>query len=182
MNFMLDRLREILRNLYNASRFVSGRMGMPAHDARAVANELIRLALDANRPLTPMQIIKLVYLCHGWMLGLYGRPLVRQVAQAWRYGPVFHDLYHALKRYGGGSVTEPIAGIPDEVFDDQERDLIRQVFAKYGGFNGVALSNMTHEEGSPWHATWSRGLHSAPISNDLITDYYRRLANAPRAA
>lgn len=153
-----------------------------AHDARAVANELIRLALASNRPLTPMQIIKLVYLCHGWMLGLYGRPLVRQVAQAWRYGPVFHDLYQSLKKYGASHVTELIPNVPEERFDAQERDLIRQVFEKYGRFSGIVLSNMTHEDGSPWHQTWSRGLHSAPISNDLIADYYRRLINEPRVA
>ena len=35
-----------------------------------------------------MQVLKLVYYCHAWMLGLYGRPLIRQPIEAWRYGPV----------------------------------------------------------------------------------------------
>lgn len=150
------------------------------HDARAVANELIRLAGAANRALTPMQIIKLVYLCHGWMLAIYGRPLVRDVAEAWRYGPVFNGLYQALKKYGGGFVSEPIAGVPAEHFDAQERDLIRQVFEKYGHLTGIALSNLTHLPGSPWHTTWNSG--GSPISNDLIAEYYKRLANERHAS
>jgi uncharacterized phage-associated protein len=147
---------------------------MAAHDVRVVANELIRLSLDAGRPLTPMQIIKLVYLCHGWMLGLYGRPLVRQVAQAWRYGPVFNDLYQALKHYGSRTVTEMIGGVAEEKFDDQERDLICQVFKKYGHLTGIALSNMTHTDGSPWHVAFTNEMQNAPISNDVIADYFAR--------
>ena len=35
-----------------------------------------------------MHAIKLVYLCHGWMLGIYGRSLIGEPVEAWRYGPV----------------------------------------------------------------------------------------------
>jgi uncharacterized phage-associated protein len=38
-----------------------------ATNARAVANEFIRLAAEDGRTLTPLQIIKLVYIAHGWM-------------------------------------------------------------------------------------------------------------------
>ena len=155
---------------------------MVAHDARVVANELIRLSVATGRPLTPMQIIKLVYLCHGWMLGLYGRPLVRQDAQAWRYGPVFNDLYQALKHYGSRPATELIGGVAEGMFDELERDLIRQVFDKYGQLTGIALSNMTHTDGSPWHVASARGSQNAPISNDVIADYFQRLARGQQVA
>lgn len=151
---------------------------MVAHDARSVANELIKLSLANKRPLTPMQIIKLVYLCHGWMLGLYGRPLVQQTAEAWRYGPVFYDLYQALKGFGSNVVTDLIPDAPTEQFDEQERDLIRQVYNKYGRLSGIRLSNITHLDGSPWHKTWAHyGEQSAPISNDMIAEYFGRLAS-----
>jgi uncharacterized phage-associated protein len=38
--------------------------------ANQVAHQLLRHADDANISLTPMQLIKLVYLAHGWKLGL----------------------------------------------------------------------------------------------------------------
>ena len=48
------------------------------HDARAVANSLIEKSQEEGNLLTPLQIIKLVYFCHGWMLALYKRPLIKQ--------------------------------------------------------------------------------------------------------
>lgn len=38
------------------------------HDSRSVANELIHRAHDAGRDITPMQVVKLAYYCHAWML------------------------------------------------------------------------------------------------------------------
>lgn len=154
--------------------FRYGEIRMNAHDARAVGNELIRLAKSANRSLTPMQILKLAYLCHGFMLALYGRPLIKQSIEAWRYGPVIRDIYDVFKRYGGGSVAEPVEGF-SEKFDPQEADLIRQVFEKYGHFSGIALSTMTHEPGSPWATTVESSGRNGQISNDLISDYFRRM-------
>ena len=89
------------------------------HDARAVANNLIEMSGEG--PLTPLQIIKLTYICHGWMLGLYGRPLVKQNVKAWTYGPVIPDVYRALKTYRANPVT-PRIPIPPEEFDERESD------------------------------------------------------------
>ena len=78
------------------------------HDARSVANELIRRAHDSGRDINPMQALKLTYYCHGWMLGLYHEPLLQQAVEAWRYGPVVPEVYHSLRRYGGEPISRPI--------------------------------------------------------------------------
>ena len=65
--------------------------------ARAVANEFIHLAKADGRSLTPLQLIKLTYIAHGWMLTLYGRPLIVDEVEAWKYGPVIPDLYQATR-------------------------------------------------------------------------------------
>jgi len=43
-----------------------------------------------------MQILKLVYIAHGWMLGLDRQPLIppRRSMAVWAGDP---DLYHAMK-------------------------------------------------------------------------------------
>lgn len=152
------------------------------HDARSVANELIRRASDAERPITPLQVQKLVYYCHAWMLGLYGQPLLKQRIEAWRYGPAVRDVYDSLRRYGREPVTQPIQH-PDEHFDEREEDLITQVWEKYGHLSGPELSNMTHRIGTPWHQVWDRGRGSwwgknPTISNKLIREYYTRIARS----
>src|SRR5688500_7025998 len=119
------------------------------HDPRSVARYLLWLAGRGPDPsVTPMQLLKLVYISHGWMLGLHGRPLLNEPVEAWRYGPVVPSVYRAYKRYGGG----PIAEVPSQEpqgFSDDEREVMRQVWQKYGQFSGIKLSTMTHQPTSP---------------------------------
>ena len=149
------------------------------YDARLIANELIRL--KGFKTLTPMQVLKLTYLCHGWMLGLYGEPLSRQQVEAWRWGPVIPDVYYGLRRYGGRPVPELIdlhsLHIDNVPLPGKEADLVRQVIEKYGDFTGPQLSTLTHELGSPWAQVWRPGLRQAAVIPDqIIQQYYGDLA------
>ena len=101
------------------------------HDARATANVFIASALKKGRPFTPLQVIKLVYISHGWMLGLYQRPLFHQPVLAWLYGPVVRDVYRALRSYRADGVTKEVE-IKKEQFDEYEEHLMDQVFDIYG--------------------------------------------------
>jgi uncharacterized phage-associated protein len=122
-----------------------------------------------------MQLQKLVYIAHGWQLGLYGRPLVNEPVLAWKYGPVIPSLYREYKSYGSSPIANDVPSKP-EGFDPEQEDTIEQVWRGYGKRTGVSLSALTHEPGSPWSITVkSLGLNS-DISNDLIEDHYKRLA------
>ncbi len=146
------------------------------HTPSSVANKLLELAAAQRDTLTPLQLTKLVYLSHGFMLGLHSRPLVNESAEAWTYGPMFRSLYRAVKEFRSDPVRGPL---PDgeSQFDELEENVIRQVYEKYGRQSGLALSRLTHQANSPWswarHAARDRG---GPISNDLLEDYYSRLA------
>ena len=150
------------------------------HDARSVANELIRRALRDGRPITALQVIKLTYFCHAWMLGLYHRPLLEQPVEAWLYGPVVPEVYRSLRRYSGEPVTRPIdlstVGVEERTYDEIEKDLIDQVWEKYGHFSGVQLSAMTHTPGSPWDQVWEAAGQNAVISDPAIEKYYAQQA------
>ena len=41
-----------------------------------VANEFISLAKKDGYYFTPMQLLKLVYIAHGWMFGFFNEPLI----------------------------------------------------------------------------------------------------------
>ena len=150
---------------------------MKTHDALEIADHLIRKGLDNDNALTPLQVIKLVYFCHGWMLGLYGRPLCTQEVRAWIYGPVIPDVYHELKVYGGSEIMVDM-GMPNPELDEYEDDLVKQVYDKYGRFSGVDLSRRTHAPGTPWHKIWKRKGRNAVIPNPLIQKYYAGIAEA----
>lgn len=139
-----------------------------------VANEFLTLADKAQDPLTPMQLLKLVYIAHGWMLGLFGRPLISDKVEAWRYGPVIPSLYNQIRSFRSKAVVGPLKKMDGEL-DDHARDVVRQVFEKYGKMSGPMLSRLTHAKGTPWEATWDSESFGNSISNDLIEDHYKRL-------
>ncbi len=80
-------------------------------NAVAIANYFVRKSLDSGIPVTPMKLVKLVYVAHGWYLGLTGEPLIAEGVQAWKYGPVVPSVYDKFKMYGGSAITEPAGAL-----------------------------------------------------------------------
>jgi uncharacterized phage-associated protein len=149
------------------------------YSAIKVANEFLGLARDDKppRPLTPLQLIKLVYIAHGFSLVYLDQPLLNEPPQAWQYGPVVPSLYHAVKQYGSSPITDPIFGDTDpQELSLPARELIAAVYRAYGHLSGIQLSNMTHQQNTPWSTTWNRVGKNAIIPNDIIQSHYRELA------
>jgi uncharacterized phage-associated protein len=155
-------------------------------NSAVVANRILALAQERGDALTPMQILKLVYISHGWMLGLYGRPLISDDVEAWQYGPVIRPLYGKLRAYQGRPVTNMIPlKTSDSALDAEEDNVVQQVYDLYGSKTGPALSRITHAPRTPWSLTYREGEFGKVIPMDLIEDHYRRLADRvvePKAA
>ncbi|KAA6205853.1 MAG: DUF4065 domain-containing protein [Candidatus Tokpelaia sp.] len=146
------------------------------HGSEKIADQFLNLAREQKTTLTPMQLLKLVYLAHGWMLGLYGRPLIKDGIQAWQYGPVIPTLYDKIKHFR----SNPVEGrLSNENFalDESEKSIVKQVYDIYGSLTGPQLSRLTHAPGTPWSNTYCPGIFGSVISNDLIADYFKRKAD-----
>ena len=157
------------------------------HDARAVANYFLDKAQDAGKPLTPVQVTKLVYFAHGWSLGLLDSPLIEDPVEAWDYGPVFRRIYDAFKHFGNQPITdrarefiwaefdedteegEPIAG----AFTDTERRLMDKVWGEYGGLAGFQMSKLTHRDGTPWAEVFVKGKKNIAISDEIMAAHFK---------
>jgi len=143
----------------------------------SVANRFLELAEEAGDPLTPMQLLKLTYIAHGWMLGLHSRPLFNDRVEAWQYGPVIPALYSHVRQYRGAPVSKRVGNFLDRgKLDDQEKAVIDQVYQAYRKFTGMELSRITHASGTPWELTYEPGSFGKIIPIDLIEDHYKRLA------
>lgn len=129
---------------------------------------------------TPMHLIKLVYLCHGWMLGVHRRPLIHEDVVAWRYGPVVPTVYHMYKSFGGSPI-DAVRPKPSQqdVFDGQQLRLMDAVLNAYQDYSAFDLSAITHQAGTPWHVVYAGGHgRGAIIPNALIQQHYAaRLAS-----
>lgn len=151
------------------------------YELNTVANAFIRKARESGRnDVTPMKLLKLVYIAHGWSLGINNRPLFLEEVEAWKYGPVIPELYDAVKGYRNRPIDHEL---PESAFgnhieaDDQA--LIDQVWATYGQHDGIRLSSITHQPDTPWDKTWDRrGFHGLIIPTPMIRDHYQQLARA----
>ncbi|SDR06678.1 type II toxin-antitoxin system antitoxin SocA domain-containing protein [Pseudoxanthomonas sp. CF125] len=129
-----------------------------SYSPAAVANFFLGKAAQENKSLTPMQLIKLVYIAHGWHLGYFNRPLINERVQAWKFGPVIDSLYHKLKCYGDGPITAIIPmrlGAESPVIDDPNTvSLLDSVFKSYAPYSGLQLSTLTHQADTPWYKAY----------------------------
>lgn len=170
------------------------------YSALAVANRFLYLAKRDEVSVSPMKIIKLAYIAHGWYLAMMdGKPLLNEMVEAWKYGPVVPSLYHEFKEFGNQpiqrlAIRAKLRGpgppkiirprVPKEATG--ARGVIRAVWEEYGELSAIRLSTLTHQVGTPWHTVWTkRGGQIAfglDIPNRLIARHYRDLANAAAAA
>lgn len=154
---------------------------MKRHGSRAVANYLIERAMEDGDFLTSMQLLKLVYIAHGWSLAIRQRPLVREAVEAWKYGPVISDLYHGVKRWGAGPVRDRLPGYfaSEDGFASEDELLISSVLSAYRDLSGLELSNLTHRRGTPWYKVYyeqgGKDRRHAVIPDGLIKEHFESL-------
>jgi uncharacterized phage-associated protein len=172
------------------------------YPAKAVANEFLHLAKDEGRPLTPMQLLKLVYFAYGWYWAIANDRLLDERVEAWKYGPVVPSIYHEFKRFGNEAINDFATELiprrkEDGKFtffleeprvpecDELPKQLIRRVWDVYKGYSAIQLSRMTHEPGTPWAETPDKDVKGTDIDDQKIRNYFVHLAarqNVPQPA
>ena len=75
---------------------------------------LSKYGVDYN--ITPMKLVKLVYIAHGWHLGITNNALIDENPEAWKYGPVIPRVYHTFKKFGKNPVkSNEIANVDNDL-------------------------------------------------------------------
>ena len=153
----------------------------------AVANYFIKKSLDSGELLTNMKLVKLVYIAHGWYLGLTNEPLISEGAEAWKHGPVVPTVYYNFRTYGGQPITQLASNTTPSgqvsyfpLSEPKLSEFLDRIWDVYSHYSAVELSAMTHQESSPWYETWHKKGGSenfgVVIPNDSIEHHYKALA------
>ena len=170
--------------------------GRRVYLSKAIANYFLDKAEEDGENLTPLKLIKLVYISHGWHLGFFKKPLIQEYVEAWEYGPVIADLYHSLKHYGAAKITDHLSTIVEKrnklkrvvptVEDYDTESFLDTIWEVYKENTAFSLSDSTHEDGSPWDTVVKRKkAEGDPKLNPIITDpeiqdYYEKKINEIR--
>jgi uncharacterized phage-associated protein len=154
---------------------------MPGLDPRAVANEFIKLN---GGPMNQMKLQKLVYMAHGWNLAINKEPLVRARIEAWDGGPVIRLIWDHLRDFGYNTTEALLGRGRDEPYkadlSNDEEAVIKHVWKKYGRYDGLELSEMTHKSGTPWSNSYFGRGRNAALSQSDIQQHFIELALAGR--
>jgi len=155
------------------------------YSPKSIANYFLDLAKARGEEISPMKLQKLVYYAHGWYAGYTGTPLIDEAVEAWQYGPVIPSLYHEFKKFGAGSIGAKATTIEGMEFrevpppdDPNIRRFLENVWASYGQFTGLKLSEMTHAADSPWEETWKSagGMRGTDIPFEKIQSHFAAAA------
>lgn len=151
----------------------------------AIANYFIQKSIDTGNTISPMKLVKLVYISHGWYLGLADKPLISDEVQAWKYGPVIPPVYQQFKKYGDSPITEKAYYRNQEKLyyyslnDPLVASFLDKVWEVYSNYSGIQLSSLTHEPNTPWDIIWNKyngsTFYGASIPNNIIKEHYKAM-------
>lgn len=150
---------------------LSYELNMP-YSASEIADWFLARADQAGEALTPMKVLKLVYIASGWYLAQTDEKLINDRIEAWQFGPVVPSLYHRFSHFGSAAITEQPR---KPVFPQPLEELLSIIWNVYGSVSARDLSALTHLPGTPWTETYN-GRRSTAIPPELIRKHYREMA------
>jgi len=156
---------------------------MTQYTPQHLANYFLDRAEGDGESMTPMKLIKLVYIGYGWLLALTDWKAFDEEIEAWEHGPVIPSIYHEFKKFGRSSISGKATDVdldsyeqyePEITADDEETCLILdRVWRSYKPFTGWALRNKTHEPNTPWSNTYDPNVRNAVIPDEEIQSHFR---------
>ena len=112
--------------------------------------------------LTNMKLNKLVYFAYARYLKK-GEVLFEEPIQAWKFGPVIPDVYHAYKEYGRNKITDPIS----TSISDKAYEIAQEIWEDFGKLTAWDLMELSHQKDSAWSQSYSEELNT-PIDDKAI--------------
>lgn len=150
-----------------------------------VAWKMLQLAHEKGIALSNLQLQKLVYIAHGYLLGWKSKPLIVEPIEAWTYGPVVSAIYHQFKSYGDSKI--PVSSVfSTELDSDRDAvDTLNGVLSLYGRMTAMDLVNLTHQQDTPWDIAWNvqggKKFFSHSIDNEIIKNHFRKVISDPKS-
>jgi uncharacterized phage-associated protein len=151
------KILQIINLFFKKRRYNRLKKRLMAYESTQIANYFIEQGIAEDTPVSPLKVLKLTYMAHGWYLGITGNPLIKETVQAWKYGPVIEELYHKLKRYGDRPITSlirednQICQVPP--VDVEVLAFLKRIWDLYKKYTAMQLSSMSHAANTPWYAT-----------------------------
>jgi uncharacterized phage-associated protein len=123
---------------------------------------------DDESGISNLKLQKLLYYAKGFHQAIFEESLYPEKLWAWTYGPVVPETYHEYKKYGAGPITESEYN-PSEKFNEEQLELLNEVWSVFGQFSAWKLRDMSHNE-KPW---LNHEQDASMIEDTELFDYFK---------
>ena len=152
----------------------------PIEDAFIISSLIIKTHNEANEHLDLLKLLKLLYICFGYISADKNQYLFGERIEAWELGPVVPDIYFYVRYYADYLNNYKIGEIKSEKVNSKIKitDDIKGIYEDvewickyYFGEKSSRLIALTHANGTPW-ANCYDGTPSREMLKDTIIKYY----------
>lgn len=120
---------------------------------------LISLFNDENKPVTQLQVQKLMYLFEAYYMAKHEKldKLYDCNFNAWAFGPVATQLYSKLKKYGSGKIIlDEEQRKYGENISKEKKNTLKEIYNFFKSYTPMQLVEITHRKNSPWYEVWHK--------------------------
>ena len=144
-----------------------------------IAEKIALYIIDSNRGITNLFLQKILYYIKAIGKLLVENPIITDECEAWRFGPVFPNIYEKYKNFGK---QEIILDLPVDyaknLLTKEEKQVTDFVLNTFGIYNIWFLKDLTHME-EPWLSARNgideEAASNNPIDDNLIDDYFEKI-------
>jgi prophage ps3 protein 01 len=139
------------------------------YNAIVIANYIIEYEHSQNRSISNLKLQKLLYFVQAQFFRELGEPCFSDKIEAWSFGPVVVNVYHAYKFYGGMDITEVKENVYIDISNKDKR-IINKVLESFAKVPIYRLVEITHHQ-TPWMSA-IKNFFSNEITNESIQQYF----------
>ena len=131
--------------------------------ALVVGNSILKRAFSDKISVTPMKLQKLIYFVYADYYQSTNSVLFEEPFETWKYGPVLRSVYDAFKSYGANPISQYACSEDGSIYviNEQSSPYFKKsldtIWKKFGKYDGVYLSSLTHKQGTAWWKAATKG-------------------------
>lgn len=137
------------------------------YTAKDIAKYIVNKCIKDNRPVSNLQLQKILYFCQKEYREMTGLVLFNDDFEAWPYGPVVPSVYKTFSLFAGMKINREME--MDVSIDPETRNIIDPIIEKYSSFAAWDLVSITHRRGDVWDQVFQNGKgNRSTIAKELI--------------
>ncbi|MBQ3620738.1 MAG: DUF4065 domain-containing protein [Methanosarcinaceae archaeon] len=141
------------------------------YSAKDVSDHIINYCSSVGRPITNLELQKILYFVAGEFFRISGRDIIAEDFESWQIGPVIPGVYDTFSIYGG----DPLKPVSTKAkISPEDTEVINRVVDRCIGMPAWELVRKTNET-DPWKRTYSMFGRWARISKYSMKRYFENL-------